>query len=222
MSSLDCKTENKDVINTPPTECDDNENCRICKKLITNIKPLSGIKLKSSKGKTKTIYDVCKECQSKTHNCPKCMEPIKIITYINGHKQCDKKFKKTFENFLNNSEKEEKIKIDSRKILKKNSNLEKELEELKRILKDEIFRRKLMECKFQREISNQQKILKDIKVYCKKLQEENAQLRIFHCSDCRPCLASIRHKYDCEKCEICKSCDKITIVSYSDEEDAEM
>ena len=74
------------------------------------------------------------------------------------------------------------------------------------------------------EISNQQKNyqqknLKDIKVYCKKLQEENAQLRIFHCSDCRPCLASIRHKYDCEKCKICKSCDKITIVSYSDEED---
>ena len=217
MSSLDCKTENKDI-NKPPTECDDNENCRICKKLITNIKPLSGIKSISSKKKKKTIYDVCEECQSKTHNCPKCTEPIKIITYINGHKQCNQKLKKIFENFLSNStdsEKEEKIKIDLREILKKNSNLEKELEVLKRNLEDEIFMRKLMECKFKREIEKlrKQTMSPQLKLFVNDLIRENVKNRlIYNCNDCRPCIEYYSHKHTCGKCKLCQKCDgKVTI-----------
>lgn len=109
--------------------------------------------------------------------------------------------------------------MNKQKLLDENNKLKNQLEELKRNLEDEIFRRKLMECKFKTENEKlrKQTISPELEAYVKKLQEEVIQSRIYSCKYCHPCLDSLKHKYDCDKCKICKNCNKVTILSYDDE-----
>ena len=205
MSSLESKIES----NSSPNYGD----CRICNKEITNETycPLSGIKIKSSKTKTTTIYDVCNECQEMNHLCPKnCGKYLSITTFINGHNPnlCRIAYVKSH----SHTNKDAKI-----------AELQNQLEELQRNLEDEKFRRKLLECKFQREIEKlrKQTISPQLEQFVKNLIGENVKNRlIYNCNDCRPCIEYYSHKHTCGKCKLCKNCyGKVTIYDDSIEID---
>lgn len=188
---------------------DDEIRCSICNRIDKKylIPPLSGIKTKSGKRKTKTRKDICGKCQLETHLCSNgCGTPLSITTFINGHNSrlCKYAKAKLFDIYYSKSSNDEK------KIIDENHKLKNQLEEMttwRNLLRKEsdYLEKNNKNLKEKYEIFSD--IIQKLKTYIQSdLHPRLAQMSLSTCTACRECKQHTVDKHNCTKCRPCDNC----------------